>query len=399
MLSDYYTDLDCYLAAAREGRPIVIEPRSMEVDTEPPDAATENGALAGRPSWPNWPTTVVAPPPLPPPPPRPRDAAIPLNAIRSLSKSSRWYFMADDQPTHLPPGMVELHGPSYRGMYLARCVGSADLKPYLEVERDIHTGLCCELDWPGSPRVHDVAKLGETYFVVLDKWVDPTLAEVLADRAANRLPPLPEETALLFLLEMASVVCYLHNSGIAHLGLCADRFHVRRGPDRRLRIALTSFETARKIDGPVLIAPGTMRYPPPELARDANRADPIAIDSYAIGGCLYDILTNGQPPPPSDDDDDSVDMDSDSSENDEAARRRIDVYHPALKATPRATKFLRALVAPNPKHRTTASELRTDLLKLLGRSPLPFVPDYRPPITDAKPTSTAGRLLQRIGLD
>lgn len=358
MLRDYYSTLSRYIGDAREG---------------------------------------VLPSPPPPPPPRSRRRSarrdvevVPGFLITSLGKSGQQYRMAADQPAQFAPHLVKLVDEKYGDEYIARRLDSRDLKRYLEAEFCVHIGATTRRDWPGSPRVIDLgvySSYHSTYFVVFNKWPDTVLSEFVGGCETGVLH---ERGALRFLLEMATAVSLFHRSGFVHLDLHLGRFHVRTDRYGNTRVGLLSYETARPKHSKAPISPAGMRHPAPELLYMARHVDGTSVDAYALGGCLYDMLTGKNPSPCSGGD--TTDMSSDSSDS-PLVSCAIDLAHPALEAAPAAAELLRELVERVPARRLTVGRLQTKLEAHFRDEPLPFFIEHRPPFSTKTPKSAIGKLL------
>jgi serine/threonine-protein kinase len=142
---------------------------------------------------------------------------------------------------------------------------------------------------PHVVQVYEVGDLdGRPYFTM--EFVEGgTLAERLAG------VPMPARCAVGLLATLADAVEFAHDHGIIHRDLKPANILLTADGTPKI----TDFGVARRIDGPELTATGarvgTPSYMAPEQALGQTGAIGPAVDVYALGAILYEILT-GRPP-------------------------------------------------------------------------------------------------------
>ena len=121
--------------------------------------------------------------------------------------------------------------------------------------------------------------------LVMEYVEGPTLSSVIADGG-----PLPARDAVLFGLQLASALSFVHGQGFAHCDVKPSNVAVRDG-----RPVLLDLGIVRQLGATP--GPGETRGSPPYMAPEQCRRRPVtpAMDAFALGGTLFELLS-GEPP-------------------------------------------------------------------------------------------------------
>ncbi|TBR24539.1 serine/threonine protein kinase, partial [bacterium] len=178
---------------------------------------------------------------------------------------------------------------------LGRTVALKRLRPEIAGEPREHARFLKEarivsaLDHPGIVHIYSVQEAPEGDYLVFEFVEGSTLAELVAAR--GRLP-LAEARSLI--AQAADAVAYAHAQGVVHRDLKPSNIMV----DRRGRVRVMDFGVARaekealsRLTG-AETSSGSPPYIAPEQAE--GRTTP-ACDVYALGVCLYELLSGRTP--------------------------------------------------------------------------------------------------------
>jgi eukaryotic-like serine/threonine-protein kinase len=146
------------------------------------------------------------------------------------------------------------------------------------------------LSHPGILAIHELAKVGDLSFAVMELLEGETLRQRLAER------PMPWREAVALGTELADAVSAAHARGIVHRDLKPENIFLTREP----RLKVLDFGLARSADAAagasstyLVTSPGvllgTIGYIAPEQIAGAE-AD-AASDIFAIGCVLYEMLS------------------------------------------------------------------------------------------------------------
>lgn len=126
-------------------------------------------------------------------------------------------------------------------------------------------------------------------FLILELCENGNLNDVLSQR-----PDFQEFEVLFFFEQLLSAVCYMHEHGFAHWGLCPENILF----DQDLTVKICNFRMSKKlVDSTTQMAPKTLKVGScyaPELYRNIQTADQAA-DVYSLGVLLF-ILFADRPP-------------------------------------------------------------------------------------------------------
>jgi serine/threonine-protein kinase len=216
--------------------------------------------------------------------------------------------LADPEPARLPPtlGGYELLSVFHAGLwstaYLARRAGqqSVALKvltpaPMLSEPRLAQASRLARqavgLSHPGVVAALDFGCDAGHHYQVQEFIVWPSLETWLGRHG----PALPWPQAVRWLVQAAVAVQHAHDQGVVHGDLRPANLLL--GEEGRLRVAdfgLAGFIPPGFNDTPCLLE-RVLPYRSPEQASDGDLAATPASDVYALGACLYRLLT-GVPP-------------------------------------------------------------------------------------------------------
>eukprot|EP00760_Papus_ankaliazontas_P034100 PhM_4_TR6972/c0_g1_i1/m.16831 len=132
---------------------------------------------------------------------------------------------------------------------------------------------------------------------------DTDLASVLKAARDGRRPPPTETEVRLWLVQCLTGLEFLHSHGVAHRDVKPHNilFFFKRGNKTLLKLADFGVAalTSGNDDGCATISGyvGTPYYMAPEIQRAAEAPSyTVAVDVWALGVCLYEMLTLSQPP-------------------------------------------------------------------------------------------------------
>ncbi|CAP92761.1 Calcium/calmodulin-dependent protein kinase type [Penicillium chrysogenum] len=108
------------------------------------------------------------------------------------------------------------------------------------------------------------------------------------------LPPLPEAEAKEIAYQILDGLCMMHENGFAHRDLKPNNILIKSHPPDKWWIKLADFGITKRIEeshGQSTTIKGTPRYFAPEIWGFAERGSAYAIDIWAVGEIVFEILT------------------------------------------------------------------------------------------------------------
>ncbi|KAJ5859895.1 hypothetical protein N7534_005172 [Penicillium rubens] len=108
------------------------------------------------------------------------------------------------------------------------------------------------------------------------------------------LPPLPEAEAKEIAHQILDGLCMMHENGFAHRDLKPNNILIKSHPPDKWWIKLADFGITKRIEeshGQSTTIKGTPRYFAPEIWGFAERGSAYAIDIWAVGEIVFEILT------------------------------------------------------------------------------------------------------------
>lgn len=146
------------------------------------------------------------------------------------------------------------------------------------------------LHHPNIIQVHDFGTHEDLPYFALEYVPGGSLA------ARHRGQPVPPKEVAQVVVTLARAVQVAHDQGVVHRDLKPDNILITN--DGTLKI--TDFGLAKRLDGPegqtkTGVIVGTPGFMAPEQAAGRNREVGRAVDIYALGAILYDLVT-GRPP-------------------------------------------------------------------------------------------------------
>jgi tetratricopeptide (TPR) repeat protein len=137
-----------------------------------------------------------------------------------------------------------------------------------------------------------VGRQGETDFFTMEFLEGETLAERL-ERG-----PLPEQEARAIVAQLCAGLAEAHRNRVIHGDLKSNNIFLTKEDDGTTRAVITDFGLAQGRDASTRTAAsspgGTPPYMAPELWLGAKPS--VASDIYALGVCLFEMLTGRRPP-------------------------------------------------------------------------------------------------------
>jgi WD40 repeat protein len=138
--------------------------------------------------------------------------------------------------------------------------------------------------------VYDAGRDGDQYFIA-SAYID---GKLLADEVADG--PLPIDRAAELVQQLASAVGYAHSQGIVHRDVKPSNVML----DGKGRVHLLDFGLAARTDAATKLTNdgavmGTPSYMAPEQAAGQHGEANPAVDQYALGVILYELLTGKVP--------------------------------------------------------------------------------------------------------
>jgi serine/threonine protein kinase len=171
------------------------------------------------------------------------------------------------------------------------------LEPAEQQQFEREASLLFKLHHPNLPRVFDQFSLpGDGQFLVMDYVEGQDLAEVILSAGG----PLPEKTAVAWLLQVCGALTYLHSQTppVIHRDIKPNNIKITPTGQAILvdfGIAKTGITGKNTTEAARGVTPG---YSPPEQY-GRGQTNPRT-DIYALGATLYALLTGQEPPPSTD---------------------------------------------------------------------------------------------------
>lgn len=189
-------------------------------------------------------------------------------------------------------GMAEVH--AGRDLVLARPVAIKLLPRGLAAESRGAERLLDEaraaasLNHPNVVTVHDVGLSGETVFVVMEYLEGEPLRALLARDGA-----LPAGRAVAIAAQVCGALEAAHATGLVHRDISPGNLFLCHGGT----VKVMDFGIALLAEGGITTTAGTVRGTPAYLAPEQaeNRVLDGRCDLYALGCCLYEMLTGEAP--------------------------------------------------------------------------------------------------------
>ncbi|HOB73159.1 MAG TPA: protein kinase [Phycisphaerae bacterium] len=147
---------------------------------------------------------------------------------------------------------------------------------------------CMNLKSPHLVTIFDVRHNDEGKpFVIMEYVAGPSLKDLLDESPSG----LGVQKAAFFLREMAKGLTFLHDRGIVHRDLKPGNVFYEDGYVKIGDYGLSKAMTASRYSGQTITV-GTVHYMAPEIGQ--GRYD-RGVDIYALGCCLYEMLTGNVP--------------------------------------------------------------------------------------------------------
>jgi RecA/RadA recombinase len=150
--------------------------------------------------------------------------------------------------------------------------------------------LLAGVEHPDLARIHDVGKLGDRPYVVMDLVDGRSLAHVLAEGL------LGEDRTVALAVDIAGVLSAVHAVGLVHRDVKPQNIIVTSGGKARL----IDFGLSARGAGDVGEVAGTLAYAPPEQSGMVKRPTDGRSDLYSLGVVLFQCVTARLPFPASD---------------------------------------------------------------------------------------------------
>ncbi len=145
------------------------------------------------------------------------------------------------------------------------------------------------LDHPGIVRIHSIHEGLEGTFLVFEYVEGKTLSEAIGERGRFSLPE-----ARVVLAQCADAVAYAHSKGVVHRDLKPSNIML----DGQGRVRVMDFGVARAAKDALtrLTVQGTVAGTPPYMSPEQEEGfTSPSCDVYALGVCLYEMLTGRLP--------------------------------------------------------------------------------------------------------
>jgi serine/threonine-protein kinase len=146
-------------------------------------------------------------------------------------------------------------------------------------------------------KLYDFGQFDGAYYMVMEYIDGPNLRDFLQLHA-----PLPVETAVALIEDIAEALDYAHEQGLVHRDIKPSNVMVQTGSITGQQAILTDFGIVKIMGGNTGLTRtglvGTVDYMAPEQIKDAKDVDGRA-DLYSLGVMAYELLTGQRPFPAS----------------------------------------------------------------------------------------------------
>ncbi|MFF7644681.1 protein kinase [Streptomyces canus] len=172
-----------------------------------------------------------------------------------------------------------------------KVIRSAYVGPDLQVRFTREARVLARIAHPNIVAVHDIGTQGDAPYLVMELLEGVDLRHLLAERG-----PLAADVVRAIAAGMCSGLAAAHTAGVLHRDVKPSNVHLTRAG----RVVLQDFGIAHLLDSAETTAltrtgvmVGTPGYMPPEALTGGSVGPPS--DIYALGVCMYEMLTGRQP--------------------------------------------------------------------------------------------------------
>lgn len=182
-------------------------------------------------------------------------------------------------------------GPVYRGFdqELGRAVVirilSDGIKWAPKIEELFHQGCrsAANLQHPNIAAIYEINKEAASHYIVMESLGNRSLEKLIAQKS-----PMPVETKLWIMTQVADGLHYAHKRGVLHLDLSPDKIHVTPDGTAKIRDFAITHVLMKHLPRPV-VRWGAPIYLSPEQVQ--NQACDERSDIFSLGTIFYEFLT------------------------------------------------------------------------------------------------------------